>query len=59
MKWAEGHDWVASFSLPPGSYLFKCVVVHEDGTAGEWEGGANRTLQVAESCSWQIISLEK
>ena len=51
MQWSEGHQWVASVSLPPGKHEFKCVVVHSDGTAQEWEGGPNRVLQVLQPAS--------
>lgn len=46
MLWSEGHDWAVSLSLPLGSYDFKCVVVHSNGSAGEWEDGPNRSFEV-------------
>ena len=47
MDWAPGDSWSLDTALPGGEYDFKFVVQRQDGSAGEWEPGANRTIKVA------------
>ena len=46
MDWAPGDTWTLDTALPGGEYDFKFVVQRQDGSAGEWEPGANRTIKV-------------
>jgi hypothetical protein len=45
MTWQQGGKWVAEVKLPPGEHVFKCLLRRGDGSF-QWEGGANRVLQV-------------
>jgi hypothetical protein len=49
MEWAPGDTWTLDTALPGGEYDFKFVVQRQDGSAGEWEPGANRTIKVSTS----------
>ena len=46
MDWSPGDSWSLDVALPGGEYDFKFVVQRQDGSAGEWEPGANRTIKV-------------
>ena len=46
MDWAPGDSWSLDMALPGGEYDFKFVVQRQDGSAGDWEPGANRTIKV-------------
>lgn len=49
MDWAPGDSWSLDLALPGGEYDFKFVVQRQDGSAGDWEPGANRTIKVTVS----------
>ena len=46
MDWSPGDAWSLDMALPGGEYDFKFVVQRQDGSAGDWEPGANRTIKV-------------
>ena len=46
MVWSPGDTWTLETELPGGEYDFKFVVQRQDGSVGEWEPGANRTITV-------------
>ena len=46
MEWSSGDKWSVEVGLEPGQYDFKAVVMREDGSIAEWEGGENRTIEV-------------
>ena len=53
MDWAPGDSWSLDMALPGGEYDFKFVVQRQDGSAGDWEPGANRTIKVTAELHWQ------
>jgi hypothetical protein len=48
MEWSDGDKWSVEVGMVPGEYDFKAVVIRQDGSIAEWEGGENRSLQVLE-----------
>jgi hypothetical protein len=45
MEWGEGDQWTLTLDLPPGTHHFKLAVTR-GGQPADWEGGANRSLEV-------------
>ena len=46
IEWSSGDKWSVEVRLEPGQYDFKAVVMRQDGSIAEWEGGENRTIEV-------------
>ena len=56
MEWSSGDKWSVEVGLEPGQYDFKAVVMRQDGSIAEWEGGDNRTIEVHATAHHALFS---
>ena len=46
MRWGRDDIWTLQVGLPLGDFDFKFVVQLPNGSVGQWEPGANRSITV-------------
>ncbi|KAK9802949.1 hypothetical protein WJX72_006264 [[Myrmecia] bisecta] len=58
LEWGDGDVWSLVLGMEPGSYVFKCVVVREDGSLVAWQPAENRVIEVPGQAAPGVLEVE-